>query len=403
MKKILILNNNFFGDRLAGISIRFYEIARALSGDFQVTLALSNIDEYKTQSSAGFSIEPFKTERDIINLMKRHEVVFTRGLNIINSNKLVKHDIPMIFDLLCPFFFENMEADKDSAKNFNSSLKDNIDLIDKLASRGDFFVCANENQRSFWLDALYRQNRINVDLYRKDPSLNNLIDIVPFGLPPEKPLHTKNVMKGAVKGIGSNDKVVTWFGGLWDWLDPLSPICAIENLCKKRNDIKLVFIGIKHPDPRTKPHEIYSRVMAKINSTGLLNKNIFMIDWVPYETRADYLLECDIGIVTHRETLETKFSWRTRVLDYIWAGLPIILTKGDPMSLIVEKNGLGMTVGYESAADIEAAIEKILDDNELIEQIKANLYLISKEYTWNNVVRPIKRFCEDPRRTSKAR
>lgn len=403
MKKILILNNNYFGDRLAGISIRFYEIARALSGDFQVTLALSNIDEYKTQRSAGFAIEPFGTESDVINLMKRHDAVLTRGLNIISSKKLAKHDIPMIFDLLCPFFFENMEADKDSPHNFNSSLSDNIALIDKLASRGDFFVCANENQRSFWLAALYRQKRISADLYGKDPSLNNLIDIVPFGLPDEKPVHKNNVIKGVIKGIGRSDKVVTWFGGLWDWLDPLSPICAIENLCKKRSDIKLVFIGIKHPDPRSKPHEIYSKVMEKAGSSGLLNKNIFFIDWVPYETRADYLLESDIGIVTHRETLETRFSWRTRVLDYIWAGLPIVMTKGDPMSSLVEKNGLGITAGYESTADIEAAIEKILDDNELIKQIKANLSLIGKEYTWKNVVKPIKRFCENPGRTGKAR
>jgi hypothetical protein len=224
------LNNNYFGNSLAGISIRFFEIARALSGDFQVTLALSNIDEYKAPGSARFSIEPFGTENDIINLMKRHDVVFTRGLNIVNSRKLSRYDIPMIFDLQCPFFFENLEADKDSAGNFNSSLNENTDLINKLAVRGDFFVCANENQRSFWLAALYKQKRITVDIYRRDPSLKDLIEIVPFGLPSEKPIHSKNVMKGVVKGIGANDKVVTWLGGLWDWLDPLSPICAMETL-----------------------------------------------------------------------------------------------------------------------------------------------------------------------------
>jgi glycosyltransferase involved in cell wall biosynthesis len=403
VKKILILNNNYFGDRLAGISIRFYEIARALSGDFQVTLALSNIDEYKAQRSAGFSIESFKTESDIVNLMKRHDAVFTRGLNIINSKKLSRYDIPMIFDLLCPFFFENLEADKDSPGNFNSSLKENIDLINRLASRGDFFVCANENQRSFWLSALYKQKRITVDIYRQDPSLNDLIDIVPFGLPTEKPFHSKNALKGAVKGIGANDKVVTWFGGLWDWLDPISPISAMESLCKKRNDIKLVFIGIKHPDPRSKPHDIYAKVMEKAGSSGLLNKNIFFIDWVPYETRANYLLESDIGIITHRETLETKFSWRTRVLDYIWAGLPIVMTKGDPMSAIVENKSLGMTVDYNDPSSIEKAILKIIDDEGFRQKTKDNLARMSKEYEWKNVVKPIANFCKDPVRTSGTR
>jgi hypothetical protein len=39
------------------------------------------------------------------------------------------------------------------------------------------------------------------------------------------------------------------------------------------------------------------------------------------------LREADIGVSLHREDVETRYSFRTRVLDYLWAGLPIITTE----------------------------------------------------------------------------
>ena len=51
--------------------------------------------------------------------------------------------------------------------------------------------------------------------------------------------------------------------------------------------------------------------------------------WVPYDERADFLLDADLGVSTHLEHIETAYSFRTRVLDYWWAGLPVVATDGD--------------------------------------------------------------------------
>ena len=45
----------------------------------------------------------------------------------------------------------------------------------------------------------------------------------------------------------------------------------------------------------------------------------FNEDWVAYDDRQNYLLEADVGVSTHLDHVETEFSFRTRILDYLWA------------------------------------------------------------------------------------
>ena len=44
---------------------------------------------------------------------------------------------------------------------------------------------------------------------------------------------------------------------------------------------------------------------------------------------ANFLLEADIGVSTHVDHVETAFSFRTRILDYLWAVPPVVTTTGD--------------------------------------------------------------------------
>jgi len=52
--------------------------------------------------------------------------------------------------------------------------------------------------------------------------------VVPFGLPSEDPVAGRPVIRGVWPGIGPEDWIVLWGGGLWDWLDPLTLIRAVD-------------------------------------------------------------------------------------------------------------------------------------------------------------------------------
>src|SRR5674536_385521 len=58
--------------------------------------------------------------------------------------------------------------------------------------------------------------RINPATYDEDESLESLIAVVPFGVGSTPPVHTRPAIKGVVPGIGPDDKVILWGGGIWN-------------------------------------------------------------------------------------------------------------------------------------------------------------------------------------------
>src|SRR5206468_8785633 len=96
---------------------------------------------------------------------------------------------------------------------------------------------------------------------------------------------------------------------------------------------------------------------------GLTGTHVFFNEgWVPYEERQNYLLEADIGVSTHLDHVETAFSFRTRILDYLWASLPIVATEGDSFATLIEAEGLGLTVPAQDVGALETALLPLLDD-----------------------------------------
>ena len=59
--------------------------------------------------------------------------------------------------------------------------------------------------------------------------------------------------------------------------------------------------------------------------------------WVPYAERGAWLAEADLGVSAHHDHLEARYAHRTRVLDTLWAGLPVVATRGDALADLVER------------------------------------------------------------------
>ena len=52
----------------------------------------------------------------------------------------------------------------------------------------------------------------------------------PFGVAGDAPVRARSVLKGVVPGIGPDDKVILWGGGVYNWFDPLTLIRAVHRL-----------------------------------------------------------------------------------------------------------------------------------------------------------------------------
>ena len=106
--------------------------------------------------------------------------------------------------------------------------------------------------------------------------------------------------------------------------------------------MRLVFLGMRHPNADVPEMRMAVEARRLADELGLTGVHVFFNEeWVPYDDRQNYLLDADVAVTTHLHHVETDFSFRTRVLDYLWAGLPTVATNGDSLADLIEREGLG--------------------------------------------------------------
>ena len=116
-----------------------------------------------------------------------------------------------------------------------------------------------------------------------------------------------------------------------------------------------------------------------------------------YSQRQNYLTEADAGVSTHKAHIETTFAFRTRILDYLWAGLPMVVTEGDTFAELVEAEGLGIVVPAQDVAALEAAIERVLFDEEFAAAAAAQVARVREDHYWERVLAPLVEFVRNPK------
>jgi glycosyltransferase involved in cell wall biosynthesis len=390
-KHILVISHDVVGAQMAGPGIRYYHLARVLAREFPVILAIPSGSNLP--ASTDFSALVYHSGRDaaLENAIQNARAVVVPALWLAQAPMLLESQAPLVVDGYDPYVAETLFLHPDAVSHQQADLT-------QAYLAGDFFICASERQRDWWLGLLEANGRVNPYTYTEDHSLRRLVDVVPYGLPELPPQHTRQTIKGVWCGIGEPDRVILWGGGLWSWLDPLTAIRAVEQVWQQRQDVRLIFPGTRHPNPGMA--EIPTHLSAArdlVTELGLLDKAIFFGDWVSYSDWQNVLLESDLALTLHgAETLESRLAFRSRALDYIWAGLPIIATRGDATSELIAENQLGITVEPHNASAVAAAILRLLATPR--ESWRERLERAQRALTWENAARPLIEFCRTPRR-----
>jgi glycosyltransferase involved in cell wall biosynthesis len=130
---------------------------------------------------------------------------------------------------------------------------------------------------------------------------------------------------------------------------------------------------------------------------GVLDTSVFFNDsWVDFDERQNYLTEADAGVSTHFSHIETTFSFRTRILDYLWAELPMVVTDGDHFAELIRAENLGIVVEAGNAPALADALEKVLFDTEFAAEVKRNIARVRTRYYWSTVLAPLVDFVAHP-------
>jgi hypothetical protein len=396
--RVLVVTGEPLGERMAGPAIRAWEMARALAPDHDVRLvstagARRAGDGFRVEYAAGTGLKEPAAWADV--------VVF-QGFLLETAPWFKTGTTVVVADVYDPMHLEQLEQAKDlGPQGRANAIAVTTHALNEQLRRADFLLCASDKQRDFWLGQMAGQGRVSPAVYDEDATLDNLISVVPFGIPDEAPVRRRHAIKGTVPGIGPDDKVILWGGGVYNWFDPLTLVRAVDRLRHRHPDVRLYFLGMTHPNPGVPKMAMAWRTTQLARELGLEGSHVFFnSDWVPYDERADYLLDADAGVSTHFHHVETEFSFRTRILDYLWAGLPVVATDGDTFGPIIRERGLGRTVPAEDVEALEAALEEMLYDDDAAAAARAAVAEIAPEYRWSRTLAPLVEFCRHPRRAA---
>jgi hypothetical protein len=158
-------------------------------------------------------------------------------------------------------------------------------------------------------------------------------------------------------------------------------------------------MGLTHPNPQVGEMTLATKTLKLADELGLTDTHVFFNQgWVEYSDRQNYLLEADVGVSTHLDHVETAFSFRTRILDYIWASLPTVATSGDSLADLIEREGIGLTVPPNDVDALEEALFRLLDDPILATACRVANQRLAPSMRWSEVLQPLLRFCRAPER-----
>ncbi|WP_255315541.1 glycosyltransferase family 4 protein [Trueperella pecoris] len=392
--KVAIITLDTFGQRMAGPAIRVWEMATVLSSDHEVEVFTFGAVEREGES---FSLRRTRVE-DFRRELGQPDVVIMQGYLIKTFPWLASGNFKLVVDLYDPFHIESLQVERFHPMDERiRALDHSLAELNSQVRGGDFFLCASNKQRDLWLGHLAAHGRINPLTYDDDPQLRRLIDVGSFGIQSTPPSKTRPAVRGVVPGIGAEDKVIVWGGGVYNWFDPLTVIHAVDRVRADVPSVRLLFMGAKHPNPDVPEMQMLRDARALSDELGLTGKHVFFNEeWVEYSERHNYLLEADIAVSAHLPGLETDFSFRTRMLDYLWAGLPIVASEGDYFAELVAERDLGVSVPTEDVQAMAAAFRTLLSDDAERAMCAQRVAEVAQDFHWDKTLAPLVEYCRAP-------
>ncbi len=236
-------------------------------------------------------------------------------------------------------------------------------------ARADAVLAAGEAQIAWWRKRLWQRAQV--------PVLP-----VPFGIP-EVAAPTQ---RDEIAGVPANWAVVLWWGGVWPWLDLDTLLAARARL--GRVPLSLVVPTAPRPGgPQIGPDE--EDLLDLAADHGLEPPQVVpLTTWVPYDQRHRILNRASLVAVLHHAGEEAELAFRTRALDGIWAGVPLLLSEGGAVAGLTREHGWGGVVAPRNVRATAAALELLLGEREQ-SRYRAALAAARPDWRWSEVVAPL--------------
>ncbi len=371
--------------KVEGGGLRCWGLAKGLvANDPNLHVTIAYHESYKKKSAFTDKYQDVHVTtwnlENLPELVGQHDTIVVSycmaNLSIVATDSLQPNQ-QLVLDCYVPIYVEASARDTADLEAEYYAFHADVGRWAHVLRRGDVFLCASDAQKRYYTGVLSALGRINPATYGED-----MILTVPYGIYRDEPKATSKPITALLKGKSS--KKILWFGGIYPWFD----LRMLVDAAKKLNediDATLVIVGAKNPF-NTHPDftRRYDELLEHIKTTEASHL-VQLQDWVKFEDRANWYLDSDVVVVINQMGPENELAWRTRLVDFAWANLPIITNGGDPFGeVLLQANAAKRFSGLTENA-IASDLLHLFNNPDALEVMKANLDGVRQELYWDVV------------------
>lgn len=297
--------------------------------------------------------------------------------------RLLRPDQQLILDCYVPIYVEVSARDSPNPLKEFQAFEGERRRWEYVLDRGDAFLCTGPAQYRFYQGVLSAVGRLNPVTYHEE-----LLHEVPFGVPLEPATARRAPM---TEEAGADVRKILWFGGLYPWFDIREVFRAVAIVRRRGVPVVLFVVGARNP---FNTHPDFAAAADRAEMEGRRDEYedaISFVDWVPYDERADWYADADVAVVATKGGPENELAWRTRMIDYIWAGLPVVTTGEDPVSALLLEEGAAVRCKEPTAEGLSEVLMQLLTDEHQLSGLAKRSRLLRERLSWDQVARPVAR------------
>ena len=209
------------------------------------------------------------------------------------------------------------------------------------------------------------------------------IHFIPHGIP-TMDFVDRDKSERLKKSLGLSGKIVLSTFGLINRGKGIEyAIKSLPKIVKKYPNILYLVIGETHPNIRKKEGEAYRNMLIEmVRDLGLKNNVKFYNKYLTLEEITDYLKATDIYMFITQD----PFQIVSGTLAYAFgAGKPVIATPSLYAKELLQDGRLGFLVDFKSHSGIGEALDKLLSNPKLMNEMGKKAYELSRSMVWQNV------------------
>lgn len=259
-------------------------------------------------------------------------------------------------------------------------------MLRTVLRRADRLSTVSDRQRLATLGELAAVGRLN-----RETAGEELVRTISFGLEQDPPRSGERVVRGRL--VQDDDIVVLWSGSYNVWTDPGTLFEGVDRAMRDEPRLHFVSTGgeVAGYDART------YRQFADLVATSPRRDRFHLLGWISRERAASVLYEADIGVVVERRLHEGELGTKTRIVEWMAAGLPILATDVSELPSYLAAVGAAVTVPPADPAALARAMLQLARDPERLDRTRrAARVFLDEELSFSVTCAPLLAWAQRP-------